>query len=154
MCISVCLEWIGNHYWWQTQGIQQDTESCSVKWIVRECERAQFPFCVKILLSLLWRHDGRDGVSNHQPRDCLLNRPFMRRSKKTPKLRVTGLCARNSPVTGEFPAQMPSNAETVSLWWRHHMQSIDPHLLQYWQVGRLILEYQIDLPTWDNRQNF
>ena len=24
-------------------------------------------------LPLLWRHDGRDGVSNHQLRDCLLN---------------------------------------------------------------------------------
>ena len=35
-------------------------------------------------------------------------------------LRVTGLCAGNSPVTGEFPAQMASNAENVSIWWRHH----------------------------------
>ena len=43
-----------------------------------------------------------------------------RRSKKTPKLRVTGLCAGNSPVTGEFPTRMASNAENVSIWWRHH----------------------------------
>ena len=42
------------------------------------------------------------------------------RSKKTSKLRVTGLCARNSPETGEFPAQRASNAENVSIWWRHH----------------------------------
>ena len=40
--------------------------------------------------------------------------------KKTSKLRVTGLCARNSSVTGEFLAQMASNAENVSIWWRHH----------------------------------
>ena len=40
---------------------------------------------------LLWRHNGHDGVSNHQPNDCLLNRLFTRRSKKTPKLRATGL---------------------------------------------------------------
>ena len=26
----------------------------------------------------------------------------------------------NSPVTGEFPTQMDSNAENVSIWWRHH----------------------------------
>ena len=26
----------------------------------------------------------------------------------------------NSPVTGEFPAQRVSNAENVSIWWRHH----------------------------------
>ena len=33
--------------------------------------------------ALQWRHDERDGVSNHQPHDCLLNRLFRRRSKKT-----------------------------------------------------------------------
>ena len=32
----------------------------------------------------------------------------------------TGLCAGNSPGTGEFPAQKASNAENVSIWWRHH----------------------------------
>ena len=71
--------------------------------------------------TLLWRHNGRDGVSNHQPHDCLLNRLFRRRSKQTSKLRVTGLCAGNSPGTGEFPAEMASNAENVSIWWRHHV---------------------------------
>ena len=41
-------------------------------------------------------------------------------AKKTSKLRVTGLCAGNSPVTGEFPAQMASYAENISIWWCHH----------------------------------
>ena len=54
---------------------------------------------------LQWRHNGTDSVSNHQPHDCLPNRSFRRRSKKTSKLLVTGLCAGNSPGTGEFPAQ-------------------------------------------------
>ena len=72
------------------------------------------------LYPLRWRHNERDGISNHQPRDCLLNRLFRRRSKKTSKLRVIGLCEGNSPVTGEFPAQRASNAENVSIWWRHH----------------------------------
>ena len=40
--------------------------------------------------------------------------------EKTSKLRVTGLCVGNSPVTCEFPAQMASNAENFSIWWRHH----------------------------------
>ena len=40
--------------------------------------------------------------------------------KKTSKLRVTGLCAGNSLVTGKFPAQMAHNAKNVSIWWRHH----------------------------------
>ena len=73
-----------------------------------------------VLPSLQWRHNEHDGVSNHQPHECLLNRLFRRRSKKTSKLCVTGLCAGNSPETGEFPAQMASNAENVSIWWRHH----------------------------------
>ena len=51
--------------------------------------------------SLQWHHNGRDSVSNHQPHDCLLNRLFRRRSKKTSKLRVTGLCAGNSPVNSQ-----------------------------------------------------
>ena len=77
--------------------------------------------------SLQWRHNGPDSVSNHQPHDCLLNRLFRRRSKKTSKLRVTGLCAGNSPGTGEFPAQMASNAENASIWWRHHVPLRDGH---------------------------
>ena len=77
------------------------------------------------VLTLRWRHDERDGVSNHQPHHCLLNRLFGRRSKKTSKLRVTGLCAGNSPVTGEFLAQRSSNAENVSIWWRHHDTSLN-----------------------------
>ena len=51
---------------------------------------------------------------------CLLNRLFRCRSKKTWKLRVTGLCEGNSPMTGEFPSQRISNAENASIWWRHH----------------------------------
>ena len=70
--------------------------------------------------SLQWNQHESDSVSNHQPHDFLLSRLFKRRSKKTPKLRVTGLGEGNSPVTGEFPTQRASNAENVSIWWRHH----------------------------------
>ena len=51
-----------------------------------------------------WRHNESDGVSNHRCLDCLLNPLFRRRSKKTSRLRVTGLCEGKSPMTGEFPA--------------------------------------------------
>ena len=79
-------------------------------------------------LTLRWRHNGRSSVSNHQPYDYLLNRLFRRRSKKTSKLRVTGLCVGNSTGTGEFPGQMASNAENVSIWWCHHeLKSILPN---------------------------
>ena len=66
---------------------------------------------------------GSIASQNHQPQDCLLNSLFRRRLKNTSKLRVTGLCAGNSPVTVEFPAQMASNAENASIWWRHHQSN-------------------------------
>ena len=81
---------------------------------------AKYSFTLSLYRSLQWRHNERNGVSNHQPHDCLLNCLFGRRSKKTSKICVTGLCTENSPVTGEFPAQRASNAENVSIWWRHH----------------------------------
>ena len=84
-----------------------------------------YPFSNSIkadwFMLLQWRHNGCDGVSNHQPHHCLLNHLFRRRSKKTSKLRFTGLCAGNSPMSGEFPAQIASNAKNVSIWWRHHI---------------------------------
>ena len=70
---------------------------------------------LSLKISLQWRNDGRGGVSNHQPHHCLLNRLFRRRSKKASKLRITGFA-----VTGEFPAQMASNAVNISIWWRHY----------------------------------
>ena len=86
----------------------------------------QAPSRYQVITTLQWRHNGQDGVSNHQPHDCLLHRLFRRRSKKTSKLRATGLCVENSPETGEFPTQRASNVENVSIWWRHHEQGISP----------------------------
>ena len=57
--------------------------------------------------SLHWRHNDHDGVSNHQPHGCSLNRLFRRRSKKTSKLRVTGLCVGNSPGPVNSPHKGP-----------------------------------------------
>ena len=81
-----------------------------------------WPFDGNPSVPFQWRHNGRDGDSNHQPRDYLLNRLSRRRSKKTSKLHVSILCEGNSLVTGEFPAQMASNAENVSIWCRHHAE--------------------------------
>ena len=60
-----------------------------------------------MIYTLHWRHNGRDGVSNDQPHDCLLKRLFRRRSKENSKLRVT------AARTGEVPAQMASNVENA-----------------------------------------
>ena len=60
-----------------------------------------------VFVRLRWRHNELDGVSNHQPHICLLNRLFRRRSKKASKLRVTGLCVGNSPGPVNSPHKWP-----------------------------------------------
>ena len=64
--------------------------------------------------TLQWRHNKYDDVSNHHPHDYLRNRVFRHRSKKTSKLRVTGLCVENSSVTSEFLAQKGFHLMTSS----------------------------------------
>ena len=57
--------------------------------------------------TLWWGHNERNGVSNHQSHECLPNRLFWHRWKKTSKIRVTGLCEGNSPVTMNSPHKGP-----------------------------------------------
>ena len=47
-------------------------------------------------ISLQWRHNGRDDVSNHQPHDCLLNRLFKAQIKENIQ------APRHWPLWGEF----------------------------------------------------
>ena len=100
-----------------------DWDSGDISYVIFKAHFDRFveTVCDFVEHSLQWRHNEHDDISNHQPHDCLLNRLFRRRSKKTSKLRVTGLCAGNSPVTGEFPDQRASHAQNVSIWWRHHV---------------------------------
>ena len=87
------------------------------------------------LSSLQWRHNELDCVSNHRRLAYLLNRLFRHRSKKTSKLRVTGLCEGNPPLDRWFPPQRASNAENVSIWWRHHVYVAYLDLqLRRWQI--------------------
>ena len=72
------------------------------------------------------------------PASRLFTQPFIQAQiKETSKLRVTGLCMGNSPVTSELPAQMASNAANVSIWWRHHVcENVlrhGPTTTAYWQ---------------------
>ena len=77
--------------------------------------------CLTEVVTLRWRHNGRDSVPNHQPHDCLLNSLFGCRSKKHQSSAslafVWGI--HRGPVNSP-PTQMASNAENVSIWWRHH----------------------------------
>ena len=75
--------------------------------------------------TLQWGHNECHGISNHQYPDCLLSCFFLRRrSKKTSKFHVTGLCEGNPQVTGGFPSQRASNTEYVSFWWCHHERMV------------------------------
>ena len=71
------------------------------------CRRPVGASQVSAFLTLQWRHNDHDGDSNHQPHGCLLNRLFRRRSKKTSKLRVTGLCVGNWPGPVNSPHKGP-----------------------------------------------
>ena len=74
------------------------------------------------------------------------NRLFRCRSQKTSKLRVTGLCAGNSPVTGEFLAQMTSYAENVYISWRHRVHTV----LNYTKPSFVFISSDFLPPLWCN----
>ena len=79
----------------------------------------------------------------------------MLRSKKTSKIRVTGLCAGDSSVTGEFPTQRANHAEKVSVWWRH-----DDNKKYHGSIGEVVaplswrsLQVRITWIVWATIQN-
>ena len=125
----VCTEVSNNAAKWSISTFMSD-ETRALQWIPKS--------------ALQWLRNERDGVSNHQPHHCLLNRLFRRRSKKTTKLHVTGLCVGNSPVIDEFPAQRASNAEIVSIWWHHHGRRISVFYLDW---CKLVLTISFRLPS-------
>ena len=90
------------------------TEVCDTEWQITD------PLLPYTQEALQWRHNENDGVSNHQPYDRLLKGLFMCRSKKTSKLRVTGLCEGNSPITGEFPHKGPVTPKMFPFDDHHH----------------------------------
>ena len=99
-----------------------------------------------VLKSSQWRHDERNGASNHKPHDCLLKCLFRYRSKKTSKLRVAGLCEGNSPVTGEFPAQRADMRkifpfDDVIMWYMTMMPRC-VHYIYKWE------KYQVGSRIW------
>ena len=95
-----------------------------------------------VYFPLQWRHNERNGVSNDRHIDCLLNRLFRRRSKKTSKLRVIGLCEGDSPVRlvtwNAFPCHDVPGKEKHDdvIKWKHF-----PH---YWPFVRGIHQWPVD----------
>ena len=73
------------------------------------------------IFTLQWR----DGVSNHRRHNCLLNRLFRRRSKKTFKVRVTGRWLVNPPHKGPvmrkmFPFDDVIMKKPYVFWFKFH----------------------------------
>ena len=71
------------------------------------------------VIALQWRHNEHGDVSNHQPHVWLLNRSFRRRSNKTSKRRVTGVCVWNRPLNSPHKAQATRNIfpfDDVIIW--------------------------------------
>ena len=91
-----------------------------------------------LYISWQWRHNGRDGVSNHQPHDCLLNRLFRRRSRKTSNsaplafVREIHLWLVNSPHKWTITRKMFPFDDFILLWCRH--------ALSLWLRGRSLCE--------------
>ena len=105
-----------NHCRWETtlEASFYDFNTSSLLFVLHAGRLMAFP--------LQWRHNERDGVSNHQPYHCLHNRLFRRRSKKTSKLLVTGLC----------------------VWWIHWWPVNSPHK---WPVTRKMFPFD-DVIMW------
>ena len=61
-----------------------------------------------------WRHNERNGVSNHPPYDCLLNRLFKAQIKENVK------ALPHWPLCGD------------SIWWRHHVMK---QIRRHWHRG-------------------
>ena len=91
-------------------------ESENIKLISIYCKNSHIPLLyLSVHVSLQWRHNERDCISNQRRLDCSLNCFFRGRSKKASKLCFTGLCHR-SPVNS--PNKGPV---TRKIWWRHHV---------------------------------
>ena len=96
-----------------------------LSWTTQWCGSYDENVAVTIKMSSQWRHNERNGVSNHQPHDYHYHSTVYlgadeKKTPKNPKAPCHWPLCGNSPVTSEFPAQMASSAENASIWWRHH----------------------------------
>ena len=102
------------------------------------------PECIcDVMKTLQWRHNERDGVSNHQPPDCLLNRLFRQQNHQSSVSLAFGRGI-------QFPAQMASNTESVSIWWRHHQKrNLSFFFICAFTGYQWVCHYQYPVTRWD-----
>ena len=96
-------------------------------------------------------------VPYHRPFERLLNNLLWSTSKKHQSSALLAVCNGSSPVTGEFPAQMASNAEYVSILWRHQtlrhkllssMESMNLSIKLEWSVQDSLVQLHLILSNY------
>ena len=117
------------------------------------------PTAFEKCMSSQWRRNERDGVSNHQPHDCLLKRLFRRKSKKRSKLCVTGLVRGIHRWPVNFPHKRPTTRkmfpfdDVIMHWlrihpitWKQHQMNTFLHILRNNVVT--IITHSLALSSW------
>ena len=121
--VSACL-WSHLNPFIERSGVMKTTplsELCSDA----DCEVWRRPSVSNAKSLLQWRHNERDGVSNHRRLDCLIAQLFVQALDQRKHQSSVSLAFVRG--TGGFPSQRTSNAENVFIWWRHHV----PILLRF-----------------------
>ena len=90
--------WKGGEAVWVGSGWWNWWEMAVIYW---KMIRSQNLWVLKARTALQERHNESYSVLSHRHIECLLNRLFKRTSKKTSKLRVTGISEGNPSVTGK-----------------------------------------------------
>ena len=132
---NVVSHWLGAYTKWS---LQNATKPCVQQSLRNDCILAGHSGQWRLMLgnehigqhktawdysSLQWRYNERDGVSNHKPRNCLLTQVFIQARLKE---NIKALC--HWPLCGEvsrwrwISRTKVSDAENVSIWWRHHVK--------------------------------
>ena len=125
---------------WQQGGMDASVGLVLERWQSLTSTNGDLGWWCTYTSPLLWRHNGAN-ASQITSLSVVYSTVYSGANQR--KRRVTGLCAGNSPETVEFPAQMASNAENVSIWWRHHV-----HIY----VSRI--QWVIDTPGHEQRTIF
>ena len=101
---------------------------------------------VNPLMSLQWRHNECDGVSNHWRLEYLLYHLFRCRSKRASKLCAIGLCEGNPPVTSGFSSQRAHVMTSPSWWNNNKTQKFTNYIHNSWDVLLKLIVFYCDYP--------
>ena len=110
-------------------------------WTHKRHRGPRFPPPVRVTGSLQWHHNGRDIVSNHQPHhptvySTVYSDADQRKHQSSASLAFVREIHRGP--TDEFPTEMASNAENVSIWWRHHVFFVIAMGIKTWDIKSVL----------------